>query len=83
MKHKCHKQPRPPLHPSKPQYPTRVQGQSPSVESTLVCVCFVFDKHEKRSENKIVLDVMRPFRPVPSRQGRGAPKIESLKNSAT
>lgn len=42
--------------PSKPQTPTRV---GPRAESTLVCVCFVFDKHEKRTENKIVLDVMR------------------------
>jgi len=29
---------------------------NPISESTLVCVCFVFDKHEKRTENKIVLD---------------------------
>lgn len=72
MKHKCHKQP-----PSKPQSPTRVGLRA---KSTLVCVCFVFDKHEKRTENKIVLDVMRQSGVS---EWKGAPKTESLKNSAT
>lgn len=57
MKHKCQRKQRSenrnkPTRPASPKKPV----------STLVCVCFVFDKHEKRTENKIVLDARRAER---------------------